>query len=146
MKKHIAIMTMLLLGAVGAHASELWITDFEQAKAKAKSANKLMLVNFTGSDWCPPCMMLDREVFATREFKTFAAEHFVLLKADFPRRTPQSDALKKQNQQLAEAYSISGFPTILLLDHEGEERGRTGYRPGGVKAYIDHLRQLKAGE
>ena len=144
MTKLITILTLFLLGAVHVFAAEDWLTDFEQAKAEAESGNVPILANFTGSDWCPPCMLLDQEVFSTEAFKTFAAEHFVLFKADFPRNKPQPDAVKEQNRQLAETYGIPGFPTILLLNAEGEEVGRTGYRPGGAEAYIEHLKELMA--
>lgn len=144
MKKHTTILTLLLMGASPLVASEGWLTDFEQAKAEAESSNVLILANFTGSDWCPPCKMLDREVFSTEKFQKYAANHLVLFKADFPRNKPQSSAVQQQNEQLAETYGIQGFPTILLLNAEGKKVGRTGYRPGGAQAYIEHLEELDA--
>ncbi len=119
-----------------------WLDDFEQARETATETERPILVNFTGSDWCGWCIRLESEVFGTEEFQAFAAEHLVLAVVDFPRRTTQSEELQQQNQQLAQEYGIQGFPTILLLNAEGEEIARTGYRPGGPEAYIAHIEDL----
>ncbi|MCE9604416.1 MAG: thioredoxin family protein [Planctomycetia bacterium] len=119
-----------------------WLTDFEAAKAQAKAAKKLLLVDFTGSDWCPPCMRLKAEVFDGEAFKTAAPEQFVLVELDFPNKKVLSDELKKQNAELAKRYEISGYPTVLLLDVEGNVVSRTGYRPGGSEVYVKHLQDL----
>ena len=66
----------------------------------------------------------------------------ILLKLDFPRRSPQSDAVKKANAALAQQYNIEGFPTILILDENGKEKARTGYRQGGADAYVKQLDSL----
>lgn len=121
-----------------------WMTDFEAAKAKAKAENKPILVDFTGSDWCGWCIKLDNEVFSKKAFKSYAAESLVLLEIDFPRKGDQSAALKAQNEALAEKYEIRGFPTILLIDHEGKVIERTGYQRGGAANYVEHLKGLLA--
>ncbi len=122
----------------------VWMTDFEAAQAKAKAENKPLLVDFTGSDWCGWCIRLDKEVFSQQAFKAYAVENFVLVEIDFPRGKEQSDELKAQNQALAQKYSIRGFPTILVLDAEGEVIERTGYRPGGAEKYVEHLQEILA--
>jgi thioredoxin-related protein len=117
----------------------LWHTDFEAAKAKAKAEQKLLLVDFTGSDWCGWCIKLKDEVFDKQAFEKEAPKAFVLVELDFPHNKELSEKLKKQNEQLAKQYKIEGFPSILLLDAAGEVIARTGYRPDGPKAYLKHL-------
>jgi len=116
----------------------LWQTNFEEAKAKAQAGNKLLLVDFTGSDWCG-CIRLKQEVFDQEAFKKEAPQRFVLVELDFPRQKQLPAELKTQNEQLRDRFKISGFPTILVLDAEGQLIARTGYRPGGPDAYLKHL-------
>lgn len=118
---------------------EEWLTDFEQAVALADEQEKTVFVNFTGSDWCPPCMILRREVFDTKAFNEYAAENLVLLEIDFPREKEQSPELVDQNQKLQEQFQIEAFPTLVLLNEEGEEMKRGGYRPGGPRVIIEWI-------
>lgn len=136
-------MLPLLFSASASAESPRWPTDFPVALKQAKAQRKLVLVNFTGSDWCPWCQKLQREVFSTPEFQQYAKEHLVLLEIDFPQRKPQSEALKQQNKELADRYHIEGFPTIVLLDPEGQEIASLGYMPGGPKPFLDKLDQLR---
>ncbi len=145
MNKHIAILTLILLGGSRLFAGYGWLMDFEEARAEAEARNVPILINFTGSDWCAPCIRLDNKVFSKEEFQNYSASNLVLFKADFPRNKPQSDTVKQQNRKLAEKYGIIGFPTILILSAEGDELGRTGYRAGGPEIYIEHLEKLTAG-
>lgn len=119
-----------------------WMTDFEAARVKAKAENKHLLLDFTGSDWCGWCMKLDKEVFSTPEFKAFADANLILVKLDFPRRKPQSDAVKAQNQKLQVKYGVEGYPTLVILDPDGKEVGQTGYRKGGAEPYVKHLQEF----
>src|SRR5690606_17786206 len=112
------------------------LTDFEAAKATAKKEGKVILADFTGSDWCGWCIKLKEEVFDTPEFKEWAAEKVVLLELDFPRKTELAAELKAQNQGLAKQYGIEGYPTILFLDADGRELGRYGYDAGGPEPWI----------
>ena len=121
-----------------------WLTDFEAAKARARSENKLLFIDFTGSDWCPPCLRLQKEVFAQPEFADYAAKNLVLLEVDFPRRKEQSAGQKAANEMLAEQFRIEGFPTILVLDGSGKILGQLGYMPGGPKPFIAELEKLKS--
>jgi thioredoxin-related protein len=117
-----------------------WQTDFEAAKAKAKAEKKLLLVDFTGSDWCGWCKKLVAEVFGKEEFKKEAPAKFVLVELDFPTpKKKQSDEVKKQNKELQKRYKVRGFPTILVMDADGKVIAQTGYRPGGPNAYMKHL-------
>lgn len=119
-----------------------WLTDFEKAQEQAEKKNRPILVNFSGSDWCGWCIRLDKEVFSKKEFQQFAKEELILLMVDFPRNKEQSSETKQQNQELAQKYGAKGFPTILLLDADGKELARTGYKRGGADNYIDHLKEL----
>ncbi len=120
----------------------LWQTDFEVAKAKAKAEKKLLLVDFTGSDWCAWCMRLKEEVFDKKTFETEAPKQFVCVELDFPQEKDLSKELKEQNTKLSHQYKVRGFPTVLVMDPEGQVMARTGYRPGGPEEYVKELRDL----
>lgn len=121
-----------------------WMTDFEAATAKAKSENKPMLLDFTGSDWCGWCIKLDKEVFTKQSFVDYADANLVLVELDFPAKKEQTAELKAQNKALADKYKIRGYPTIVLLSSDGELIEKTGYRRGGPDKYVAHLRELLA--
>ena len=125
----------------GTSDSLIWKTDLNQALATAKKENKVVLINFTGSDWCQWCQRLSNEVFSKKEFEDFANKNLVLVKVDFPRNIEQSNATKYYNQQLANMYGVEGFPTIILLDKNGRGLVKTGYIQGGVENYIQQLEQ-----
>lgn len=121
------------------------MTDFEAAKAKAAKENKDLLVDFTGSDWCGWCIKLVDEVFKHDAFKKGVADKFVLVELDFPNdKSKLSEAIQKQNKELAEKYDVRGFPTILLLDAKGLPYAITGYQSGGPEKYLEHLTELQA--
>lgn len=121
----------------------IWLTSFEQAQTLAIEEQKPILLVFSGSDWCRPCIQLDREVFQDSSFLAFADSELILLKADFPRskknRLPKE--LQSHNERLAQRYNPKGeFPLVLLLDKSGKEITRTGYRSGGSNAFISFLK------
>ena len=134
-------LVLSLLPFNSARAEELtWQTDFVQASKDAAKEHKYILLDFTGSDWCPWCIKMDKEVFSQAEFSNFAAQNLILVKLDFPREAKQSAAEKKQNADLAKKYGIEGFPTYILLDPGGKEvRRQIGYLQGGATAVIDWL-------
>ncbi|GAB3309987.1 hypothetical protein GCM10027348_42380 [Hymenobacter tenuis] len=122
-----------------------WNTDLAVALQQAKASNKPVLVVFSGSDWCKPCIMLKQEVFDTPEFARFAQDRFVLTRFDFPRskKNKLSAAQTKTNEQAAAQLNKEGaFPLVLLLSPEGKVLAKTGYRPGGATTYDAHLTQL----
>ena len=140
-----ALGAALALGAFarrGFAAEGLWQTDFKAAQAKAKQEKKYLLVDFTGSDWCGWCIKLHNEVFDKEPFKAEAPKQFVLVELDFPHEKEQSDDLKKQNKELAEKYKVEGFPTVLVMDAEGQVIARTGYREGGPEEYLKQLAEF----
>jgi thioredoxin-related protein len=132
----------LTLISITASAESSWVTDYKKAQEDAKAGKKLMLLEFTGSDWCGWCMKLDKEVFSTPEFQNYASRNLILVKLDFPRRRPQTEALKKQNEQLAQKYGIQGFPTIIVLNGQGEKVGEFGYMEGGPSPFLAKLETL----
>jgi thiol-disulfide isomerase/thioredoxin len=118
--------------------------SFSQAMAQAKASNKLLLLHFTGSDWCPYCQYLDHEVISTSSFQKFSAENFVFVTLDFPHSTSLPQDVKDQNEGLSRRYNITGFPSLLVADVDGRELGCiAGYAPGsGPDAVIANLRQI----
>lgn len=129
--------------AAAAEAKDGWLTDFKQAKERAKTDKRLILVDFTGSDWCGWCIKLDREVFSKPEFKDYADKNLVLLEVDFPRRKELSATQKAHNLELAEQYGVQGFPTIIVLNGDGKKVGELGYMPGGPSAFLAELDKLR---
>jgi protein disulfide-isomerase len=119
-----------------------WLTDSAAAYQRARSENKAVLFNFTGSDWCGWCVRLQREVFTQPEFDKFASDNLILVEVDFPRKKVQSPAQIKANDALASGFNIRGYPTIILADGQGKVIGRTGYHPGGPKPYIGELQRI----
>jgi protein disulfide-isomerase len=138
----IAALAATVLWQVNA-AESTWLTDLPKAQAQAKTENKIVLMDFTGSDWCPWCIKFKKEVFDTAEFKDYAAKNVVLVELDYPHKKQDAD-LKKANAQLKDQYKISGFPTLVVLDKDGKEIGRqVGYAEGGPKAFIAKLEGYK---
>ena len=121
--------------------------DFEAAKKKAASEKKDLLIDFTGSDWCPPCQDLSSRILSLESFKTGAEANYILVELDFPRTeaglAKVSQETQAQNRELATAYNIKGFPTILLTDAQGRPYGQTGHRPGTPEEYLAHLAELQ---
>jgi thioredoxin-related protein len=116
-----------------------WLTDFDTAKQKAKTEKKLLLVEFTGTDWCPWCIRLRNEVFKEPSFQADAGKQFVLVELDFPHEKELPKELKAQNEGLAKQYKITAYPTVLVLDSKWQVIAKTGYRPGGPDKYVEFL-------
>ncbi len=125
--KAITYLAAFTLGAAAmvssAFSKELegWSTDLEKAFAQAKKEKKPVLVEFTGSDWCPPCIAMRKNVFSKKEFVDAASKKFILVELDFPNGDKE---LKKKNDPYAEKYDIEGFPTVILFDADGKEFSR----------------------
>jgi protein disulfide-isomerase len=135
------LAALALLGGT-ATASE-WLTDLPKAQAKAKEEKRMVLLDFTGSDWCGWCIKLHNEVFSKPEFAEYAGKNLVLVEVDFPRKKKLSAEQKKANDALQEKYKIEGYPTIIVLNGEGKKIGELGYMPGGPKAFIAELEKVK---
>jgi thioredoxin-related protein len=114
------LLSAIVLAASTVFAGDGWQSNYKAALEQAAKENKPVLLDFTGSTWCPPCKMMKKEIFSTSDFLDFA----------------------KQNLSLAEKYQIEGFPTAILLDPKGKELARNvGYLPGGPKAFIDWVQK-----
>jgi thioredoxin-related protein len=119
-----------------------WLTDLATGLEQAKADGKLVLVNFTGSDWNGWCITLRNEVFSQPEFDAFAAQHLVLVEVDFPRRKALSAEQRSANENLARQFGLTGLPTIIILDGTGKRLGVIGYLPGGPKPFISVLQRF----
>ncbi len=140
--KMILVLFCALLLPVAVPAAGLkWLTDYNTALAQAKSGNKVMLIDFTGSDWCGWCIKLKGEVFDTPEFAAFARENLVLLEVDFPRRKTLSAAQQRANAALQARFQPEGFPTLYLVNGEGRTLSELGYVAGGPGAFISAMKQ-----
>lgn len=139
----IAVLTATATFALA--ATEGWTDNWEAAKTRSKEEKKPILIYLTGSDWCGWCKKLEKEVISQKAFMDFAKEHFVLMEADFPRKKEQSAELKKQNAELEKKYLAGGYPTMWLLDAEGNKLSEDlGEIEGGVDGYIAKLKELLA--
>ncbi|OQY38387.1 MAG: hypothetical protein B6226_03740, partial [Candidatus Cloacimonetes bacterium 4572_65] len=126
------IKTEVKAEAKTAETELVWLENYEEALQLASKENKLVLIDFTGSDWCIWCKRLKAEVFTQEAFKKYAAENLVLLELDFPstfKDLPQE--VQAERRSLATKYEIKGYPTILLTDASGKVVARTGYQDGG---------------
>ena len=132
----IALLATSLVASAAEKAEAVWLTDYTKAIAQAKAENKVVLADFTGSDWCGWCIKLKKEVFDTPEFKAWAAKSVVLLEVDYPRKKELSAKEKAQNDSLGEQFEIQGYPTIVFIDANGKEISRGGYAKGGPAAWI----------
>jgi protein disulfide-isomerase len=144
MKSLIRLAATFLATCSLALAASGWDDDFAAAKVAAAKDKKVILLNFTGSDWCGWCIKLDDEVFSKKDFKNYAKENLILVTVDFPQGERQSKKLKEQNEALSKEYGANGYPTILLVDAEGKKLAETGYKEGGAAKYVEHLKELLA--
>jgi len=121
-----------------------WKTDVSKAQEQAKKEKKLVLLDFTGSDWCGWCIKLDHDTFSKKEWADYAKTNLVLVQVDFPHEKEQSDEQKKANEALQKKYNVEGFPTIIVVKPDGTVVWtKEGYLSGGPKAMIDEIEQAK---
>lgn len=126
-------------------SSDSWLTNYEEAKEISVKSGKPILMSFSGSDWCRPCIKLSKEVFENTTFRKFAENHFTLLNLDFPRlkKNRLSKEQVRHNETLAEKFNKQGqFPLVILLTAEENIILKTGYRPGGVHGFLNYLNQF----
>ena len=122
-----------------------WLTDLSKAQAKAKTEKKMVLMDFNGSDWCPPCKALRSTVLNSQAFLDFAKNNLVLVDVDFPHHKQQTEELKKANEALSQKYSIEGFPTVIVLSSDGKElKKKVGYGGESAKDFVAELEKLKS--
>lgn len=129
-------------GAPPAALSVEWLEDYPKAHAIAAETGRAMLLDFTGSDWCVWCQKLDKEIFETDAFQSYAKDNLVLVKLDFPRARPMPASIKAQNNELQQKYAVQGFPTVLILDSKENKLGALGYMEGGPGPFIAEVKKL----
>lgn len=146
MKIYIAFLAMALLCSF----APIWETNFAVAKARAQQEKKYILLNFSGSDWCGPCIRLRSEIFESDQFKQFADTTLVLLNADFPRQKKNqlSKEQQKQNNALADIYNTTGsFPYTVLLNAEGKViRSWDGFPKEKPVVFMEEINQAIHGK
>jgi protein disulfide-isomerase len=148
MKKLLFIL--LAFSTISLNAQELsWETDMSKAVERAEKEHKVIMLFFTGSDWCGWCVRLQNEVFKQADFKSWAQEKVVLVELDFPRKTPQSEAIKNQNATLSQMFEVKGYPTVWFVKPSKagekinlEKIGSTGYVAGGPGAWLLGANQI----
>lgn len=139
--KKISVLFLLLFVVLTGFAQD-WQSNFDKSKALASAENKTIVLVFAGSDWCAPCMKLEKEIWESEVFKAYAKDHYIMQKADFPRKKKnqvESDQVKA-NKVLAEKYNPKGyFPFVAIIDKNGKVLGETGYKKMSPEEYIKHL-------
>jgi len=119
------IICLIFLTTAYSQENNGWLTDYEEVYAKSIKENKPIMANFTGSDWCGWCKKLKKAVFDTKVFQDWAKKNVVLFELDYPRRSSQPEALKKQNGKLQQIFRpyVRGYPTVLIFKIERPENG-----------------------
>ena len=121
-----------------------WTTDYSQALERSKAEGKPVVLFFTGSDWCSYCTRLENEVLETASFIDSVKDKYIFVELDFPEHNPIAADLKAQNKKLQEKYGVRSYPTIIIVDGNGQKLVQTGYKEGGGKFYASHLEGLMA--
>lgn len=128
--------------------SVTWLSNFDTAKTEAAKTHKLILINFSGSDWCGPCIRLRREILESANFENYATDHLLLVRADFPRQKKNLPAKEqiKLNEALAEKYNTEGkFPYTLLVDENGKVlKAWDGYPDETPEQFITDIKNHEA--
>jgi thioredoxin-related protein len=123
-----------------------WGTDLENAKKTAHEKNELILLNFSGSDWCAPCIQTRKEYFESEAFTKFAGDNLVLVNADFPRKKKNqlSPEQTKKNEALADKYNKEGnFPLTILMDADGKViKAWKGKPEAPVEKWVAELKSI----
>jgi len=133
------------MAAQAAIAEPQWLTSLPEAEALAKKENKLVLVDFTGSDWCVACIRIEKEVFTKPAFIEYAKKNLVLVRLDFPLDNKQPAALKAANDALQAKYKVDGFPVFFEMKPDGTvvwtQEGFVGGSPSEFIALLDKARK-----
>ncbi|MFK5974299.1 MAG: thioredoxin family protein [Flavobacteriaceae bacterium] len=122
--------------------SQDWQKSYSEAVSRSKNESKPIVLVFSGSDWCAPCIKLDRAIWQSDDFNTYAKEHYILYKADFPRKKANRLSQDKidRNNALADTFNPRGhFPLVVLLNSDEHVLGTTGYTKVSPKEYITLL-------
>lgn len=140
----LSALSIVAFGTTSLHAESP--ATWNEIVEKATTEEKPILLEFTGSDWCPPCMMMNETVFSTDEFKKFADNEIVFVKLDFPRKKELPAEEQERNQAMAEKFSVEAFPTMIVLDFKGKELDRrVGGMRGGPTPFINWVKETAKG-
>ncbi|MBA23075.1 MAG: thiol-disulfide isomerase [Flavobacteriales bacterium] len=137
-------LVMVLLLPLSLLAQD-WRTNWDDAKSEAEKENKKLILVFSGSDWCIPCIKLEKEVWENSTFNEYAKDNYVLFRADFPKRKKNKldNITQKRNDMLAAEYNPKGyFPFVVIIDSQGNVRGLLGYEKKSPKDYITRINQF----
>ena len=140
MKTMLAALAMLL--SAGLMAAEGWGTNFKKAIEEGRAKKLPVLMVFSGSDWCQPCISLDRDILKKKSFIEEASKKYILFNADYPINTRLGQELQAQNKSLAAKYSIYSFPTVVVIDPNSERilAKESGFAPGTTaKTFLEHF-------
>jgi protein disulfide-isomerase len=144
--RNLVLLPALALLAVGLARAGEWRTDYGKTLAAAKADKKCVLIDFSGSDWCGPCIALKKNVFDQPAFAAYADKNLILLNIDFPKSKALPDTLTRQNDALMHQYGIEdlGLPTVVLLDPDGKVLGQfTGYGGEGPAEIMARLEKYR---
>lgn len=142
--KNTLLLLLVLTGFFG--YSQDWKSNFDEAKKEAVNENKNILLVFSGSDWCAPCIKLDNVVWKSEAFKSESEKNWVIYKADFPKKKANQLSVEQteSNNKLAEKYNRNGsFPLVILLDKTGKVIGMTGFKNISATDYIQLIHSLE---
>jgi thiol:disulfide interchange protein len=132
-------------GTAAAGKSLSWHHRYDIARAEATRTGRNIMILFTGSDWCPPCRSLEKNVFQDPDFIRHAGKRWVLLELDFPRRKPQSHAIRQQNARLLRRFGVRGYPTVVFANPQGQMiAGLSGYSDQKPREYFTRLTEVES--
>lgn len=140
------LIVLLFLTTFSTAFSQNWETHFAEAKARAIKENKNILLVFSGSDWCAPCIKLDKNVWQSEAFDKASKENWVAYKADFPKKKGNqlSEELTNENKALAEKYNKGGnFPLVVLLDKNGKVLGMESFKNISAEEYVQLIHSFE---
>ena len=143
--KHFLLIVFILSLNTARLSAQYWRTDWDIARVEAEQANKKLILVFSGSDWCIPCIKLEKEIWESSSFTQYAEQYYVLFRADFPKRKKNKlpEMIQKLNDRLASKYNSKGyFPLVVVLDAKGKVKGQLGYEKLTPEAYIALIEQL----
>ena len=143
--KHFLLIVFILSLNTARLSAQDWRTDWDIARVEAEQANKKLILVFSGSDWCIPCIKLEKEIWESSSFTQYAEQYYVLFRADFPERKKNKlpEMIQKLNDRLASKYNSKGyFPLVVVLDAKGKVKGQLGYEKLTPEAYIALIEQL----
>ena len=131
----------MLFGSSGICLGEIaWSKDYIETLKRSQESGKPAFVYFSGSNWCGFCKRFDAQMEDSEAFQSYLKENFELVNLDFPRPSPVDDPNFELNTWLKTQHTVSGFPTILVMDHRGVILARSGYKREGAEVFIKDLK------